>query len=463
VRAGAGFQIDKIGVVVGQKRRDSASGFFGLAQTENVEAGSDTGLVSSPINVGEKLKYRKPLIVAGYNQQWNQHTRTRFLLQGDEARQSSGGSILGDTLDAKYRGFHGEIRHDARLGEGHLLSAGVSLGRRTFESMSFLPAPPMTPFPSINDTSNEVVRQLTFYVRDEWLATPKLRVTGEMKGQRVSDRFNSLAVFNPAPPPPAPANFVNSRKDQNFVGLPTLLVSYQASPRTNIRARARRIFGGIFDFESLSPSDVFLFDSSEAPLPNFLGRGTAYEAEVSHSFADASLLRIGLFQQSATPTSNEISGAEALLTGRFRGIRAGYEGIVSPQLTYFLNVGTNSASGSVDFGLGTPPTSAFLSSVPRVQGEVGLQYLSDRGFFVQPSLAYIGSRFDPDDDDATTPRPKLGGFGLFNARIGKRAGLRSVVFVEALNLLDKTFASNGGAAARLQPGRQFRLGASYRF
>ena len=55
--------------------------------------------------------------------------------------------------------------------------------------------------------------------------------------------------------------------------------------------------------------------------------------------------------------------------------------------------------------------------------------------------------------------PRAGGFGLLNLRAGKRAGLHSVVFVEAVNLLDKQHEILNVQ----QPGRQLRFGVTQRF
>ena len=143
-------------------------------------------------------------------------------------------------------------------------------------------------------------------------------------------------------------------------------------------------------------------------------------------------------------------------------MRARLEGVLTGSTTYFLSTNFNDAKGTADLtGFGGPIDTAYqLTRVPRFSTEAGLQFLNGSGWFVQPTVAYIGSRLQPGFGG---PRDRLGGFSLVNIRFGKRTGLRSTVFVEAANLTDRTYVSPGGFLGEQQPGRQFRMGVQSRF
>jgi outer membrane receptor protein involved in Fe transport len=157
-------------------------------------------------------------------------------------------------------------------------------------------------------------------------------------------------------------------------------------------------------------------------------------------------LRVGLFDQRLTDF-RQLSGAGSTLPeARLRGVRASYEGVLNRNTTFY-----------VDFNLNDTKDVAAdqdVALVPKWTGEVGLHYLNRRGWFFQPSFFYLGKRVD--DDIAST---RLGGFSLLNARAGKRFGLRSMVFVELVNALNKDYDILGA----IQPNRHLRVGAMHRF
>jgi outer membrane receptor protein involved in Fe transport len=142
-----------------------------------------------------------------------------------------------------------------------------------------------------------------------------------------------------------------------------------------------------------------------------------------------------------------------------RGVRLRYEGTLSPALTLFAAADYTSANER----RAAMPTSPFdpevigvfpFPGVPRVAAEVGVQYLSRDGWFVQPSVGYIGRRARYFADNSS-----LGGATIVNARVGRRLGLHFSGFIEAVNLLDKRYI----VGAQVQSDRQFRLGVVQRF
>ena len=239
------------------------------------------------------------------------------------------------------------------------------------------------------------------------------------------------------------------------------LVSFKPDAKSLLRFRARRVFEPVRDFNLLAPTDVFLFTSGEAIEPTIGGGGRSLELEYTRTLRDASFLRLGLFQQDLKIVN--ALPAESFAIARLRGLRARYEGILSPSTTYFLNGDWNDPTGTLTVPLfGTVPNYQ-LSLVPRFGTEAGLQFLSKNGWFVQPSVAYSGSRLLPLTFPGL-PRTRLGGFSVTNIRIGKRSGLRSTVFVEIANVFDKDYVVAGlTSTGDLQPGRQFRAGAAWRF
>jgi hypothetical protein len=228
--------------------------------------------------------------------------------------------------------------------------------------------------------------------------------------------------------------------------LPTLIAEYRPAPDTGVRLRVRRGFGGLRDFQLLSPTDVFLSPLDDLPQLAGAGSGMSYELEGDHTFRNGSLVHVGIFEMRLhdvqEPTS-DFSGA-VLPNTRLRGLRAGYEGTLARDVSFFLRTGYTQALDRESGGQ--------IANVPRWTGEAGLQYLNDAGWFVQPSFYYQGDRRRINGATA-------GGFGVLKLRAGKRFGLRSVVFAEILNLTDRKY----DILEVEQPGRQFRIGVIGRF
>lgn len=467
IRANADSTNWRGGFVLGRKQSDSPSGFFLLGQYDKREYGTDNEVFSNPQSAITRSEVKKPSLIAGYNLQNSENARTRFLIGADQTKSDF--TIPPGFQHNDFDSLHFEVRHDQKIGDRHYFSAGIAAGRRKVKNDGFVfvppPPPPLPPIAmSLTNQGDRTVNAEAIYLRDEWKATPKLTLTGELKGRRLRDDLMFQGTISPPPPPPPPplppfpATINNNSNRKGFKGLPTLVAEYQIAPSTGIRFRARRLSGSIEDFELLSPTDVFLFSESQAPDVPFFVKSRRYELELDHTFSDASFVRLGAFQQSSGQSNN--TAGEILTSSRFRGFRAGYEGVLNPQTTFFLNADYNQTRGVVTDFITVSPNEA-LSDVPKVRLEAGLQFLSNNGYFVQPSAGYIGSRFRP--TDFVNPRMESGGFTVANLRLGKRWGLKSVAFVEVSNLFDKSYSIFVDGPEVLNPGRQYRVGISQRF
>ena len=157
--------------------------------------------------------------------------------------------------------------------------------------------------------------------------------------------------------------------------LPTIIAEYRAGTNTGVRLRMRRLFGGVRDFELLSPIDTFVSPLNNLPMLDGIGTGTSFELEGDH-------------------------------------------------ISFFFNSGYTSARDT--------DANRDIANVPRWTGEVGLFYLHTNGWFVQPSLFYQGARFRSD-------RSRAESFSAVNLRVGKRFGLRGMAFIELRNAFDESY------------------------
>ena len=103
-----------------------------------------------------------------------------------------------------------------------------------------------------------------------------------------------------------------------------------------------------------------------------------------------------------------------------------------------------------------------LASVPDYGVEIGVQYLDRAGWFVQPSYAYQGPR-EQVANDASGTRDSIGGFGIVNARLGKRWGLRYAVFAEVVNAFNHGYSVLAGNAEQLSRAGNTASGCRYAF
>jgi hypothetical protein len=273
------------------------------------------------------------------------------------------------------------------------------------------------------------------YLRDEWRASRNLRLTGEVQLQKIRFDFRSQYLSPETEPP-------DVTSESSTVGLPNVVADYRLSPRSGLRARYRRIFGTVDDFQLLRPNDTFLYSDLDIPGITILGRGETVDVEYDHTFANASFLRLGLLHHNLRRVNQGGGG----LNARVRGVRAGYEGFLGRDTSFFLNLGVNDIDEA-----GTQST---LRGVSKFSGSAGLQYLNESGYFVQPGVFYRSSQVKTQN-----PFREAGGFAVWNLRVGKRWGLRRTLVLELNNAFDKSFALR----SERQSGRRLIMGATGRF
>ncbi len=390
----------------------------------------------------------------GYNYQTSENQRTRFLLGFDDPQNDSLAPI-GSFLNTKGRSIHGELRHDLLVDNHHNLSVGASLGTRRFD-LDFLAKPPLgLPFfvPDFRSTGSQRLQTAKVYLRDEVRLSPRLTAMGEMKVEQLKNRSSSVVTSPPGFPP-------GMNSTTTTAGVPNFMATYLLNPGSTVRLRARGLLGSVEDFDLLTPTDVFLYSFVGVPSLNLNSRGRSYELEFSHQLGQGHFCALVRFQRNLN--SVKLDSGEPITHANFRSVRALVEGSFTPSTTYFVSTNfnnTKSTADLTDYDAGFD-TNYELTRVPRFSMETGLQFLNHDGWFVQPTVAYIGSRLQPGDG---TPRTKLSGFTLVNLRVGKRAGLRSTIFIEASNLTNQNYVSPGGFLGEQQPGRQFRAGIEKRF
>jgi len=168
------------------------------------------------------------------------------------------------------------------------------------------------------------------------------------------------------------------------------------------------------------------------------------EIEYDRTFADASFLRVGAFQQDIRQAG--FLGGDVYDKAHNRGLQASYEGLLSRDLSFYLSGDVNYARDS--------ETGLRIAQIPDFDGLTTLQYLNREGYYAQTAYYYQGNRVAAYDD-----RSHLGGFGVLNLRLGKRSGLRTNLYVELNNILNKKYDVYGA----LQPSRQVAIGISQRF
>ena len=453
IRANSGTTDERAGVLFGSKAVDNPSGFFAQGQYIHEEFGGDVGVDSTPTGASQRIETKIPYGLLGYNLQHGDNRRTRFLLQTDQPNQDT--TDLNGILHTSGRSIHGEIRYDALLTSHSLLNVGIATGYRVFHGNTIAFPDPTEDFPGLHLRTSETLRTFQAYLRGESAVSSHLTMIGEIRIERLDSQMTAEPVDSPD------IGSSLSEEKKTTVGRPAVIVVYQPDTRSGLRFRARKLFSTVQDFELLAPQDVFLFSFDNVPPLQLAGQGESYELEYDYTFPNASFLRLGAFQQNLRNAAD--ADREQFPRVRFRSAQIGYEGILTPTTTFFVDASVNDARGGVDFGadIGTGPSEP-LSLVPRYSVEAGMQFLNRAGWFVQPSYAYQGSRSEPANNPGD-PRTQIGGFGILNARIGKRWGLRSTAFMEIINAFSQRYTILGGFAEQREPGRQIRLGVSLRF
>lgn len=430
---------DRYGVIVGQRFEESLSSILFLGSYQSVNSGGNTNNDPGTLNVRERT--RQPQFLLGGNLQKNDRSSTRGLVQYMRPAQSANGIIFGGSNTAEIDSLNGELRHDIYMAR-HIFTLGGGAGTRIQDADLFNgPIPGIAPASEFLSTAKS--RSYDFYVRDEWAASGKLRLIGELNWHR-SKLVNSFTSVQPLALPPIVRTVDNKTRL-----VPTFIASYSLSPRSALRLRARRLAGTIRDFELLRPTEVFLFNYDDLAHPALTGgRGSSYELEFDRTFGSASFLRIGLVHQSLTnvrvPSLNGSGAALQKVTNK--SLRIGYEGMVTGNTSFFLNTNFNRSNDDV--------RGRRVALTPRFSAEAGLHFLNRTGWFLQPSIFYQGSQIDTNAARTTIPA-----YSVSNLRVGKRWGLRTMVFAEVLNAFDKNYQ----AFDIIQPGRQFRVGFDQRF
>ncbi len=448
-RANADRTFDRGGLLLGRKSNTNPSGGFLQGEFEHQNQGVDTLFEESAASRSLRFRYNLPRLLAGYNFQSSADARTRILLQTQKLDQTES-NLLNPVFDFRVndRSLNFELRHDQRLSQRNQLTAGLALGRRTRNTNSVVPLLPNQP-PSVSNGGVQV-RQAQAWVRDTFALSPRLSLAGEMRVLNL-DYNSAFSSTIPGLPP-----FSRQEQARFTTGVPLFIASYQLDERSALRLRARRLLPTVRDFELLLPNDPFALSSEDLPGAFALGigaQGRSTELEYDRSFSNSSLLRLTLFQQDFRNANITNTGVGPLPQERTRALRATYETSLGRDLSLFSALDLVSAKDQ--------HFNERVALVPRATVVGGLQYLNLRGYFADLTGAYVSETtflaLDPAIYNYVGQR--RGGFGTVSARIGKRSGLKSSVYIEALNLLDKKYP----LLDQLQPGRQIRVGLLARF
>lgn len=444
VRTNADQRSDRANFVYGQKAPDGPSGLFVTGEYEDSSQGLDTAIASYSFSAKERFHTHLARLISGFTLHSGSHGSLRGLVQISKSLLSSNDMAAADNYNRfDFRSLNGELRWDEDLSAANHLSAGLSLGSRHRQAFVSVPSPDPT-LTSGQIITDVKLQPLQIYLRDEARLSPKLTLTGEMQVQRL-DTFNTATFIGV---PGLGTTQDNSRKT---FGMPTVIAAYQADRRSAFRLRARRLFASVADFQLLTPTDVFLVSFAGLPQATSVGSspssdGTSVEAEYDRTFADASFLRIGAFQQDIRQGEIFNSGGGPYEKAHVRGVQASYEGLLGRELSFYLSGDINDP---VDRAV-----NQRIAQVPNFDTLATLQYLNRAGFYAQGAFYYQGNRVTADGDPSQS-----GGFGVLNLRFGKRTGLRTNVYVALTNALNKSYDVYG----LLQPARQFAVGISQRF
>ncbi len=430
--------------IVGKKAVNDATGYTVLSDYEQENIAANSGDTSSTLSAIERSLYRFSRIDAGTSTSLGSFGHVTTLLQGidDTINIRSGepattlfyapNNTRDDSIDA-------ELRWDGRYSPTNQLVAGVSYGnrRRNINSLINFGSLPL-------DTLNGrlAIAPLQAYFRDNvntgklWSAVAQLKYVQEYPFGSSSWGASDFA----------PDAFDHNAKN---VVLPYLILAYRSDNSSLFRLRYQQVAASNTDFSLLMPSDDFLIDYSDFPQPDIAGTdeintATQTDFEFDKTLKNASFFSLGVFRQYEKANSSDGLTIFLPVSASIQGIQSSYQGAVNKYVTFLL---LGEFSNAEDTSI-----PQRLSNTPNFSGIGVLQYLDKAGVYCQIAEYYQGS-------EVTSPPTELGGLGVLNVRVGKRFGLRSNVYIQVTNALDKQYDINGTA----QQGTEVLLGASQRY
>jgi tetratricopeptide (TPR) repeat protein len=426
---------DRASVLFGRKHSDGPSSVWAQADYRELDLGRNSGLTDSPFSRSSRYQGEFRRVFGGFTLR-NGQSRTRVLaLSQDFNFDSPDLQFPRNRFEDELDTGHVELRHDRPLRSNQRLSVGLAAGAEVSRGLIDVFFPPPGGSESILFSTRK--RQQALWARHDWRPHPRWRIASEVSVSRQESTSVDV-IINPP---------IGEMRSQAEVSLPapTLVAFYNAGARTQLRLRAERLVRDIENFRLLAPTDNFFtsfYGVFGERTVTFGNGGRSVELEADHTFGDASLLSVSLFERSTRPSASS--------SRRARGVQAAYEREIGRNLTAFTRAHYNDARDR-------PGNTAFFNT-PRFEALIGTQYLNRRGYFVQANATYQ-SAFAYSTGALAALRQ--GGFGLLNLRAGKRAGVRSSVFIDVANLLDKKYV--GSDSQNLVPGRQVRLGSVFRF
>jgi tetratricopeptide (TPR) repeat protein len=445
VRADADTTLNEASFVLGQKAEDKPAGYLLLGDYEQTDKGDDTGVTSNPIEALARSHTQLALLTCGVNEPAVGGGQFLAILQASNALEGTRSSVTTSnpnyiTNHLSIQSLDGEVRWDVDPGQHNDVSIGASYGDRYRSANSLfnmISPPPILLLEAVQ------VQPFQAYARDTVRCSDRVSFAGQLQYLQQNP-YEGYSFFGiPGIPPMA------SEKKTELV-LPYAVVSYTSGAHDVIRVRYRRIAAQVTDFQLISPTDEFLLDYSDLLAedvvnPSGTSSGSSTEAEWDKSLSNASFLSVGAFRQDLQQVDTSY-GTNPYPYVRVQGAQASYQGALSRTVTFFTLAELADAEDT--------QIHQRIPETPKYNGIATLQYLNTAGCYGQCAFYVQGDRLSGD-----TPPETLGGFGLLNVRIGKRAGLRSDVYAELDNVFNRTYDQCG----ILQAGREVRVGAALRY
>lgn len=381
-----------------------------------------------------------------------------------------GGFFLDDT--SRTWGTAVQVSHAHRFTAAeNRVTAGAEWQDGASDTLGYFTAPedPGSWDPSAPSTDNRAsARTVAVYVQDDWKPARRVALHGGLRFDRSDVRYEETL--------PDPTIRDSRRFDE---------VSARAGATFTV-ADAMDLWVG-YGEAFLPPTAEQLF-----AFPGF-GSNPTLEAETARSFEaglrarwTGSRVDVALFH---TRTEDEIVYDPTPLPGNPFGMnvnagrtrRVGIEASLRSRLAAGLDGFANATWIEATFENG-PSTGNRVPLVPRLRAAAGLDARLPGGFGLRVDATYTGSQV-LDNDDANA-EPELPAYTVVNARFAWSRRLRGLLsadarggitlFLEATNLLDRTYATRGIQAfdfSTLQstafftpaPGRRWLVGADWDF